>query len=217
MKGPQDLGGMMGFGPINPEKDEPLFHAPWERRVLGFTVAMGPTGAWTGDQGRHKRESLPPQFYWSRGYYEIWFEALSQMLAERSMVTELEQETGMVLSPPKPAPRVWKAEDVEGWLAKGWPYDRPTNTQAAFAVGDRIRTKRMAKPGHTRLPAYAWDKSGVIECSRGCHVFPDSNGMGQGPDPRWLYTVCFTAEELWGKPSKDKVYLDLWEPYMEAA
>ena len=31
---------MMGFGPVDPEADEPLFHAPWERRVLGFTVAL---------------------------------------------------------------------------------------------------------------------------------------------------------------------------------
>ena len=29
MNGPQDLGGQMGFGPIAPEKDEPLYHADW--------------------------------------------------------------------------------------------------------------------------------------------------------------------------------------------
>ena len=35
MNGPQDLGGQMGFGPIVPEKNEPLFHADWEKRALG--------------------------------------------------------------------------------------------------------------------------------------------------------------------------------------
>ena len=35
MNGAQDLGGMMGFGPVVPEPDEPLFHAPWEKRALG--------------------------------------------------------------------------------------------------------------------------------------------------------------------------------------
>jgi nitrile hydratase subunit beta len=217
MKGAQDLGGMMGFGPINPEKDEPLFHAPWERRVLGFTVAMGPTGAWTGDEGRHKREQLPPRFYWSRSYYEIWFEALTQLLAERGMVTELEQETGLALSPPRPAKRVWRHEDVTPWLIRGFPYERPTNTDAAFAAGDRVRTKRLSTSGHTRLPSYAWDKTGAIEAVRGYHVYPDSNGMGQGEDPHWLYTVRFTAEELWGRKGPDSVCLDLWEPYLEAA
>ena len=29
MNGPQDLGGQMGFGPIAPEKDEPIFHGEW--------------------------------------------------------------------------------------------------------------------------------------------------------------------------------------------
>ena len=41
MNGPQDLGGQMGFGPVAPEKDEPIFHAEWERRALGLTIAAG--------------------------------------------------------------------------------------------------------------------------------------------------------------------------------
>ncbi len=32
MNGPHDLGGLMGFGPIKPEPDEPVFHAEWEKR-----------------------------------------------------------------------------------------------------------------------------------------------------------------------------------------
>ncbi|HBR38098.1 MAG TPA: nitrile hydratase subunit beta, partial [Sulfitobacter pontiacus] len=35
MNGGADLGGMMGFGPVVQEEDEPLFHAPWEARALG--------------------------------------------------------------------------------------------------------------------------------------------------------------------------------------
>ena len=34
MNGAQDLGGMMGFGRIDREADEPWFHADWERRAL---------------------------------------------------------------------------------------------------------------------------------------------------------------------------------------
>ena len=40
MNGPQDLGGQMGFGPVAPEIDEPVFHAGWERRALGLTLAI---------------------------------------------------------------------------------------------------------------------------------------------------------------------------------
>jgi nitrile hydratase len=45
MNGAHDMGGMHGFGPVHLEADEPLFHAPWERRAMGLTVAMGATGA----------------------------------------------------------------------------------------------------------------------------------------------------------------------------
>ena len=217
MRGAQDLGGLEGFGPINAETNEPVFHAPWERRVLGFTVAIGPTGAWTGDQSRHQREKLPREFYWTRSYYEIWFEALTQLLRDREMVSELELETGKALAPPKPAKRVWKAEDVTPWLTRGFPYDRAGDAEPRFKAGDAVRSRRMDVPGHTRLPAYAWEKHGVIEAVRGVHVYPDSNGMGQGEDPRWLYTVRFTAKELWGQDSPDSVCLDLWEPYLEPA
>lgn len=36
MNGGHDLGGRQGFGSVNaePESEEPLFHAEWERRIL---------------------------------------------------------------------------------------------------------------------------------------------------------------------------------------
>ncbi|MFZ2106094.1 MAG: nitrile hydratase subunit beta, partial [Roseiarcus sp.] len=37
MNGAQDLGGMMGFGPIAPEADEPMFHHRWEKRAHAVT------------------------------------------------------------------------------------------------------------------------------------------------------------------------------------
>ena len=30
MNGVHDMGGMQGFGPVHPEKNEPVFHARWE-------------------------------------------------------------------------------------------------------------------------------------------------------------------------------------------
>ena len=39
MNGVHDMGGMMGFGPVEPEPDEPVFHADWEGRVFGLTLA----------------------------------------------------------------------------------------------------------------------------------------------------------------------------------
>ncbi len=215
MNGPQDMGGMMGFGAIANEPHEPLFHAEWEKRVLGLSLAVGATGSWTIDQSRHARETLSPQKYWSLSYYEIWFEGLQKLLRARGMVTARDWWAQRVVDAPVPVKRVLHAADVAGALAKGSAYDRPASGAALFHVADHIVTKNLVTQGHNRLPGYARLKRGVIVAVHGCHVLPDSSGMGQGENPQWLYGVKFSAEELWGQASRDSVYLDLWESYLE--
>jgi hypothetical protein len=48
MNSAHDLGGMHGFGPINPEPEgeEPVFHAEWEKRVFGLTLAVATLRKW---------------------------------------------------------------------------------------------------------------------------------------------------------------------------
>jgi nitrile hydratase subunit beta len=53
MNGVHDMGGMQGFGPVQPEADEPVFHAPWEGRVLALRRAAGAWRRWNIDFGRH--------------------------------------------------------------------------------------------------------------------------------------------------------------------
>ena len=36
MNGVHDMGGMHGMGPIEHEKNAPVFHAPWEGRVFAL-------------------------------------------------------------------------------------------------------------------------------------------------------------------------------------
>jgi nitrile hydratase len=86
MNGGQDLGGMHGLGPIEIEADEPLFHAPWERRVFALTLAMGARGDWNLDMTRHARENRSPADYLSSSYYEIWLKGLEQQLHEHGLV-----------------------------------------------------------------------------------------------------------------------------------
>ena len=80
MNGPQDMGGTMGHGPVVLEADEPPFHAPWEARALGITLAVGALRGWTLDESRHARESLPWAEYLTLPYYAIWLAALERLV-----------------------------------------------------------------------------------------------------------------------------------------
>ena len=41
MDGIHDLGGLDGFGPVEVEPDEPVFHEDWERRAFRINLAAG--------------------------------------------------------------------------------------------------------------------------------------------------------------------------------
>ena len=44
MDGVHDMGGMDGFGEVNPEPNEPVFHERWEGRVLAISRAIRALG-----------------------------------------------------------------------------------------------------------------------------------------------------------------------------
>jgi nitrile hydratase beta subunit len=219
MNGGQDLGGMMGFGPVQPEKDEPIFHAEWERRALGLTLAMGATGSWTGDASRHARETLPPAEYLTSSYYEIWIKGLTKLLLSRGLVSIHELYGDQPIGPGQAVRRVIKAEEVPGLLAGGTPYARPASEPARFTVGDAVRVRNEHPAGHTRAPRYLRGRLGKVQAVNGAFAFPDSNAHGRGEDPHWCYTVRFMGTELWGKDADPSltVMADLWEPYLGPA
>jgi len=220
MNGAQDLGGQHGFGPVQPEADEPVFHEDWERQAMALTVLMGPIGGWNIDQSRAARESLPPAQYLSSSYYEIWTAGLEKLMLERGLVSAAELAAGRPLQPRAPIAAALSADQVGPMLARGAPSQREPHAPARFAVGDQVRTKAMNPATHTRLPRYARGKRGTVTAVHGPHVFADAHAQGLGEQPRPLYTVAFSGAELWGgEPGAAglTVSIDAWEPYLEAA
>jgi nitrile hydratase len=212
------MGGQMGFGAIDVEPNEPVFHADWEARVLGLTLAMGAARAWNIDMGRFARESLPPAEYLSSSYYQIWLRGLQKLLVQTGLVSQDELDAGRSLAPGRPGIGVLEPEYVQRALSASVSNERPVATPALFAVGDPVVTRNMNPRGHTRLPRYARAKRGVVERAHGAHVFADANASGRGEDPQWLYTVRFTGVELWGDDADPTlvVSIDAWESYLEA-
>jgi len=86
MNGVHDMGGMHGFGKVAPEADEPVFHAPWEGRVLAMNRAMGSLGLWNIDIGRFSRETLPPDVYLGSSYYRKWTLGLENLVVRYGLV-----------------------------------------------------------------------------------------------------------------------------------
>jgi nitrile hydratase len=218
MDGIHDMGGMHGFGKVEPEPDEPVFHAAWEGRCLALNRAMGAIGAWTIDESRAGIEQLPPDVYLAASYYGKWALRLENMVVARGFAGADELAAGRALRDGKPLSRKLTVADVPQTLTRG-SFGRTAAAPARFGVGDRVRAKNMHPATHTRLPRYARGHVGVVEAIRGCHVFPDSTAVGGGEDPQWLYTVVFGARELFGETADPtlKVSIEAFEPYLERA
>jgi nitrile hydratase subunit beta len=222
MNGAHDLGGMHGLGPIHaePEAQEPVFHADWERRVFAMVQALGALGRWNSDMSRHARERQHPLDYLRHSYYENWLAGLEKLLVETGVVTPRELATGKAETPADQEllRRVLRADEVPDALARGSPAVMSANDPPRFQPGQRVRAMNRHPPGHTREPRYVRGRVGTVVEYHGSHVFPDLNALGTR-EGRHLYCVCFEATELWGENATgpDLIHVDLWQDYLEPA
>jgi nitrile hydratase len=218
VNGVHDMGGMHGMGPIPYERDEPVFHAPWEGRVYAMNRAMGAWGRWNLDAWRHDIERLPPADYLRMSYYERWFAALEKRVVAYGFITPQELESG------RPAPGTAKGTPVftpemARSVDRGIPPAHDPLIAPRFGVGAVVRARNINPSGHTRLPRYARGKTGRIIRDHGVYTFPDTNAEYRGEKRQHLYSVRFEARELWGDAAspRDSVHLDMWEDYLEHA
>ncbi len=218
MNGIHDMGGMDGFGPVDPVETGGVFHAEWEGKVMAVSRVMGAIGAWNIDQARYGIEKLPPQLY-LKSYYRRWLERFERALVDYGYAEADEIAAGHSLRPGRTPPRgKFTLADVERTSHRG-TYTRPEVAPAKFAEGDRVLARNMHPKTHTRLPRYVRGHVGVVERVHGCHVLPDTAAIGQGENPQWLYTVQFDGRDLWGQDADPtvKVSVEAFEPYLERA
>jgi len=217
MNGIHDMGGLQDMGPVQHEKDEPVFHAEWEGRVYAINSALRASGKWNLDAWRHQIELLPPVEYMQMTYYERWLRINEQLLVKHGLVTPAELASG------KPDPGSTKAipalaaAAVVSRLGRGIASSHDPAVRPQFKVGQRVRARNMNPVGHTRLPRYARGKLGIIGRDHGVYLFPDTNAHFQGQKRQHVYSVRFTARELWGEraSARDTVHLDMWDDYLE--
>ncbi|HVM96455.1 MAG TPA: nitrile hydratase subunit beta [Candidatus Acidoferrales bacterium] len=213
MNGIHDMGGMHGFGQVSVEANEPMFHASWERRVLGICYQLIGFGWANVDAFRQAIERIEPVTYLSVGYYGRWLMAAERLSIEAGLLEPGDVDAridGRAVATPAslPSPRHTPQPGFVRTL------DQPPR----FNVGQAVRPRVVSPSGHTRLPRYVTGRRGVVHRIQPPCVFPDSNARGNGENPQHLYNVRFEAKELWGPDAEagTALHIDLFEPYLEA-
>jgi nitrile hydratase len=219
MNGVHDMGGMHCMGPIQYEKNEPVFHAAWEGRIYALNRAMRAWRKWNLDTDRHALELMPPADYLRMSYYERWVVRLVEQVVKYGLVTSGEIESGKPApGSPKMTPALTAAMS-SSFLNRGIPSSQDPKVRPLFKVGQRVRARNINPASHTRLPRYARGKIGTIRRDHGVYSFPDTNAHFLGEKRQHVYSVRFASRELWGDGAspRDFVHIDLWDDYLERA
>ncbi len=203
MDGVHDLGGMQGFGPVEMEVDEPVFHADWERRAYRLTISSMMAGHLNG-RFRHAIERMDPAWYLASPYYEHWLTATATGLKECGLITQ--EELDDRLGAPYPVARPVRAPQLED--------PGPSVEFHRYRIGDMVRVREWHPLGHTRAPRYTQGKPGVVVRLDGVFSVPDVEYHCERQRREPTYSVRFEAFDLWGSPG-DPVHVDLWESYLE--
>jgi nitrile hydratase beta subunit len=213
------MGGMHGFGPVVTPGSEQAYHEPWEARIFAISTLASVEGIGKGS-GRAIREEMPPDDYLRASYYERWIWSVERRLERGGTIEpgEVERWAERLRS----GDGVPRRADPPGQAAQALEAVSETEslqpaTPGRFAVGDRVRVRRMRPPRHTRCPRYVRGATGVVEAIRGNDPLPDI-GPYKGP-VQPVYAVAFDSEALFGPSEEGRwtVMLDLFEDYLEAA
>lgn len=200
---------MQGFGPVDVEADEPVFHEPWEGRTYALTgPAVGAAGGNT-PMFRHAIERMDPAHYLTSSYYEHWFTSAATLLVEAGVVSHEELERRAGGSFPLARTATVTGEDIRQHLVDPGP---------SFSLDDHVRVRDVSFAGHTRCPGYLFGRRGTIVRVGQPEPVPEIEAHRQERVLQTTYCVRFESFELWGKDAEPNaaVNVDLYEEYLEA-
>jgi nitrile hydratase subunit beta len=202
--GVHDLGGLLGFGPVDRAPEEEAFHRSWEGRVFGMAIGSMMAGLFGTPAFRHAIERMDAVHYLTSSYFEHWLTGLGTLLVETGTVSadELAAGTGSfpLSRPVHPDPVLFAG-----------PAD------ARFAAGDDVRVLDRHPTGHTRCPDYVRGHVGVVIRVDGPTNVPELEAHQGVLVTEPTYGVRFTCCELWGPDAGrgESVTVDLYDRYLE--
>ena len=206
MNGPHDIGGMMGFGAIAPEANEPLFHAPWQKRMPGAFAGHG-----RHPPVEHRHVAPCPRKNSPRAIL------VTQLL--RNMAGGPAAAPGRTRASRCRPQSSCRSSRLQA-LRRFWPRAVPTvallqpNRFSELATAQRCGT--CIRRGTRACPAICAAQPEKLCFTTTPMCFPDSNAHGTGENPQHLYTLRFKARDVFGNAGDDDLQADLFEPYLEA-
>lgn len=222
MNGIHDMGGLHGFGNVEIEMNEPVFHGRWEGRVYAMTQVLDTTGIYNLDEHRHEIELMDAASYLRDGYYGRWLFAMESILSRKGVLLSNEVddrvsalESGRSPSQVTGSPRNWPLPPEAKIRWGAWRKDVAVTPK--FKLGDRVKVKNHQPAGHTRLTHFVRDKTGIVTIVNAqAWVLPDTRAHNVGENLQPVYNVTFAAVELWGDAAEPnvEVKVDLSEDYL---
>ena len=211
-----DIGGLDGL--TLPERDQGrILNEEWERQVVGValtgwsTLIPGYTGILRVDI-----ERIPPELYLKMPYYAKWCWAEEVALIRSGIVTRDELENpDSVTSTADGLP--YSPADVVAVIEADESYELTAEVPPRHSVGDEVIARNDHPAGHSRMPRYVRGRRGIIHNHHGVHLFQDE--VDEDVGQQHLYTVKFSASELWGSRAhpNDVVYAELSDYHLEEA
>lgn len=210
--GAHDLGGALrldGDGLVD-LKDKKLSH--WEISIHAVLVILASRSPplMTTDELRRTVEALEPEVYHSWGYYDRWAVAMTNILLERNVFTQVQ---------------------LDQYLS-GDESTAVVSVDPIYKVGDKVRIRtedtrlRWRRP-HIRCPGYVFGVTGTISSLVGTFEDPFLLAFrGKGPKQP-LYTVIVSMQDLWATTetaastsatsADDIVELEVYQCWLEDA
>ena len=211
MNGIHDMGGMQGLGEIGYSESDPGFHEPWKLRLFALVQATRLGSL------RPYIESIPAADYLRMNYYERWYTALVERIIERGVLTRSEIDSGRAGPASAKATPALTSSLAHERLFRTPKTEQDIELTPRFHVGDRVHGRNIHPTTHTRMPRYTRGKTGLVERDRGVFNLPDSEETSSESQPQHVYLIRYAARELWGEESstRDSLYIDMWEYYLE--
>lgn len=214
-----DLGGAQGWGAMAPsDPDEQVFGQDWEKRAFALALLSMRLSGTSLDAFRYSMSRLDEQRYFADGYYGRWLNGAENLLLDSAIIAPgaIDARARRISGEDVDEPAVPEPAKPDYAPTAGGSL-RVVEAEPAFAVGDRVRAKGVPASGHTRLTSYVAGREGVIDLLLPAQLLPDTHAHFQGENPQHVYSVRFSAEDLWGPGGESfDLNIDLYESYLEA-